>query len=161
MFQGAQEPMASSTGMKPVFLQFLAVDEIWPDKADPRFPALPRASPAHPRGRGGCPAHLPPHPATCVKWHVNYTFQVERVASWLPAEVIYLLEMPAGLFFSPFLPPSLLPLLLPNPHLAKQMKCQEEMSLRQVGSLWGISCTLIMVFVLWVVKFPSTAPVWS
>lgn len=48
MFQGAQEPMAPWVGMKSPGLLFPAVDEIRPDKADPWFPSLPKASPAHP-----------------------------------------------------------------------------------------------------------------
>lgn len=160
MFQGAQAPMALWVGAKSLGLPFLAVDEIQPDKADPWFPALLRASPAHPAdGDSVLLAFLrTPLCETCVSsmWITRYEWK--HHASWLPAEVIYLLEMSAGLF-----PPHThsLPLLLPDPHLGKQMKCQEEMSLQQASSLWGISCTLIMVFVLWVVKFPSTSPVWS
>ena len=162
VFQGAQEPMAPWVEMKSLGLPFLAVDEIRPDKADPQFPALSGASPAHPKdGDGALLAFFrTPLHATSVKWHVNCTLQVETPCK-LASRRCYLLAWNVSWAIFLPLPPSLLPLLLPDPHLAKQMKCQEEMSLRQVSLLWGISCTLIMVFVLWVVKFPITSPVWS
>lgn len=51
--QGAQEAMAPPVGMALLPLQLPAVDELWPGKAELWFPALPRASPAHPGDRDG------------------------------------------------------------------------------------------------------------
>lgn len=118
--------------------------------------------PSPPQGQGWCPAPLLPTPlcATSVKWHVNYTLQVETPCKLASRRGYLLAWNVSWAIFLPLLP-FLPPLLLPDPYLGKQMKCQEEMSLQQVSLLWGISCTLIMVFVLWVVKFPSTSPVWS
>lgn len=157
--QRPQEPVAPWVGTHPSFCHSSCwCDGTWQGWSPISSPA--GASPAHHGARarardGALPAFLPNlHSAiTRCEW--------KHLAGRLPAEVIYSLEMSAGLFCSPFLPLSLPPLLLPDPHLAEQMKCQEEMSLRRASSLWGISCTLIMVFVLWVVKFPSTSPVWS
>lgn len=134
------------------------------DKADLPFPALPRASPAHPGDRFGDSALLSSFHTTHVQWHRNYMLGVETPLK-LPPHRGYLLASNVNwaifLPLPPSLPPSLVPLLLQDSHLAKMMKCQEEMSLQQVSSLWGISCTLIMVFVPWVVKFPSASPFWS
>lgn len=109
MFQGAQEPMALWVGTKSLALPFPAVDEIWPDKADPQFPALPKASPAHPRDRDGARLLFSPprsvQPLLSGMWITRYKWK--HHASWLPTEDIYLLEMSAGLFFSPCFPFSL------------------------------------------------------
>lgn len=112
MFQGVQEAMAPSVGMKSLFLQFLAIDEIWPDKADLRFPALPRASPAHPGDRDSAllfPLHTPLH-TTHVQWHGNYTLGVETPLK-LPPHRGYLLASNVG--WAIFLPLS--PSLSPSP----------------------------------------------
>lgn len=107
MFQGVQAPMAPWVGAKSLGLPFLAVDEIQPDKADPWFPALVRASPAHPAdGDRPCSPSSAPRSARPVlsgMWITRY--QWKHHASWLPAEVIYLLEMSAGLFPAPPRPP--------------------------------------------------------
>lgn len=59
MFRGAQEPMAPWAGMKSPGLLFPALDEIRPDKADPWFPSLPKASPAHPGTLPRSPSSAP------------------------------------------------------------------------------------------------------
>lgn len=121
------------------------------------------SSPLWGQGQGQCPALLPPHPSPhdpCpVAWELHVrSGNTTQAAS--PQRLWICFKCQLG-YFSPTLPLSLLPLLLQDPHLAKMMKCQEEMSLQQLSLLGGISCTLIMVFVLWVVKFPSASPFWS
>lgn len=155
MFQGLQEPMAPWVRAKSLVWPFFAFDKTWQSWSLISGSAESLLSPSW--GWGQCPAHLPPHTTLHKFRHMGIIhYEWKHLASWFPAELIYSLEMSTGLFCSPSLP-----LLLPDPHLTKQMKCQEEMSLQQASSLWGISCTLIMVFVLWVVKFPSDSPVWS
>lgn len=130
---------------------------IRPDKADPWFPALLKASSAH-HGDGDSAllTFLPtPLYTNSDTWEL-YIMSGNTLQAGFLQSLFTHLKCQLGYFA----PPSL-PLLLPDPHLTKQMKCQEEMSLQQASSLWGISCTLIMVFVLWVVKFPSDSPVWS
>lgn len=126
MFQGAKEPMASSTGMKSVRLQFLAVDEIWPDKADPRFPALLRASPAHPGdGEGALLTFLlTPQPALSGTWITPSKWKEWQAG--FPQRLFTCLKCQLG-YFSP--PPSLSP---PPPPPRSSLSKADEMPRRNV-----------------------------
>lgn len=78
------------------------------DKADLPFPALPRASPAHPGDRFGDSALLSSFHTTHVQWHRNYMLGVETPLK-LPPHRGYLLASNVNWAIFLPLPPSLPP----------------------------------------------------
>lgn len=71
MFQGTQEAMAPSVGMKLLFLQFLAIDEMWQGWSP--ISASAKSLPSPPWGQvwGQCPALLLPHDSCPVTWELH------------------------------------------------------------------------------------------